>query len=68
MKVWELMVRLAECAAGAEVEVSTLITANQLQSGDIIDKDDNGEDLYHVHGKVAEVADDGQIVLLMTNE
>lgn len=51
MKVYELMDRLAEMPAGAEVTVSTVMTAEELKEHDVLEQSEAGEDLYGVVGE-----------------
>lgn len=55
MKVYELMERLAEMPAGAEVKVSTVMSAEELKEHDVLEQSEAGENLYSIVGETDDV-------------
>ena len=55
MKVYELMDRLSEFPAGAEISICTTMTTEELEEHDLLETDEDGIELYSVSGKADEV-------------
>ena len=56
MKVYELMDRLAEMPAGAELVVSTILNAEDLKKHEVVELAEGGDTEYIVTGKPDDVA------------
>ena len=63
MKVYELMMALAEMDAGAEVVYSDLKTADEVESCRRIEE---SQELYELSGVIKEVESEGKHVFLYT--
>ena len=63
MKVYELMDRLSTARAGAEVELSKIMSIKEFTDCEIVDNID-GQDNYKISGEVTDVYTDDDTVTL----
>ena len=66
MKVYELMDRLSTARAGAEVELSKIMSIKEFTDCEIVDNID-GQDNYKISGEVTDVYTDDDTVTLYIN-
>lgn len=67
MKNYELMERLSSMPAGAEVEVSAIMTIEELENNPIMEEDEEGT-LYSLTRKVEDVENVGDRIYMNTSE
>ncbi len=67
MKNYELMERLSRMPAGAEIEVSAIMTMEEFENNDIMQEDEEGT-LYSLIREVEDVENVGDRIYMNTRE
>lgn len=67
MKNYELMERLSRMPAGAEIEVSAIMTMEEFENNDIMQEDEEGT-LYSLIREVEDVENAGDRIYMNTRE